>query len=52
MLASASNAIIIGFNVRPALSALDMAKVEKVDIRTYRVIYEALKILKLQLRGC
>src|SRR5690606_5127229 len=43
LLASASNAIIIGFNVRPTLSAQNMAKNEKVDIRTYRVIYEALE---------
>ncbi|NLX61750.1 MAG: translation initiation factor IF-2 [Tissierellia bacterium] len=51
MLASASNAIIIGFNVRPALSALDMAKVEKVDIRTYRVIYEALEDIEAAIKG-
>ncbi|MGM0602839.1 MAG: translation initiation factor IF-2, partial [Bacillota bacterium] len=42
-LASASNAIIIGFNVRPDNNALTMADKEKVDIRLYRVIYKALE---------
>ncbi|HHV47109.1 MAG TPA: translation initiation factor IF-2 [Tissierellia bacterium] len=51
MLASASNAIIIGFNVRPTSSALDMAKIEKVDVRTYRVIYEAIDDIKAAIKG-
>ncbi|MBZ2173833.1 translation initiation factor IF-2 [Schnuerera sp. xch1] len=51
MLASASNAIIIGFNVRPTLNAQEMAKLEKVDIRTYRVIYEAIDDIKLAIKG-
>ena len=51
MLASASNAIIIGFNVRPTLNALDIAKEEKVDVRTYRVIYEAIDDIKSAIKG-
>ena len=39
-LASASNAIIIGFNVRPDRTAIDSAERQKVEIRTYRIIYE------------
>ena len=41
-LASASNAIVIGFNVRPNINAIDLAKELEVDIRTYRVIYDAI----------
>ncbi|MEA1974359.1 MAG: translation initiation factor IF-2 [Bacillota bacterium] len=41
-LASASNAIIIGFNVRPLANVLNSAKQENVDIRTYRIIYDVL----------
>lgn len=51
MLASASNAIVIGFNVRPNLSAIEIAKKEKVDIRTYRVIYEAIEDIQSAIRG-
>lgn len=51
MLASASNAIIIGFNVRPTLTALEMSKLEKVDIRTYRIIYEAIDDIKAAIKG-
>ncbi|MCF6464694.1 translation initiation factor IF-2 [Clostridium sp. Cult2] len=51
MLASASNAIIIGFNVRPTLNALDIAKLEKVDVRTYRVIYDAIEDIKSAIKG-
>ncbi len=43
MLAAASNAIIIGFNVRPAPKARELARKEKVDIRTYRVIYQVIE---------
>ncbi len=43
MLATASNAIIIGFNVRPEPGAKEMAEKEKVDIRTYRVIYKIIE---------
>ncbi|NLW22325.1 MAG: translation initiation factor IF-2 [Tissierellia bacterium] len=51
MLASASNAIIIGFNVRPTQNALDVAKLEKVDVRTYRVIYDAIEDIKSAIKG-
>ena len=43
MLATASEAIIIGFNVRPLPVARDLAEKEKVDIRLYRVIYQAIE---------
>lgn len=51
MLASASNALIIGFNVRPTLSAMELAKVEKVDVKTYRIIYEAIDDIKAAIKG-
>ncbi|MGN9164074.1 translation initiation factor IF-2 [Tissierellaceae bacterium HCP3S3_D8] len=51
MLASASNAIIIGFNVRPNLNAIEVAQREKVDIRTYRVIYEAIEDIQAAVKG-
>lgn len=51
MLASASNAIIIGFNVRPHAHVLDLAKREHVDIRTYRVIYDAINDIKKAMTG-
>ena len=50
-LASASNAIIIGFNVRPDRNASNVAEREKVDIRLYRVIYQALEDVKDALSG-
>ncbi|RCW51565.1 translation initiation factor IF-2 [Halanaerobium sp. MA284_MarDTE_T2] len=50
-LASASNAIIIGFNVRPDSNALAMADKEQVDIRLYRVIYKALEDIKDAMAG-
>ena len=51
MLASASNAIIIGFNVRPELNARKMAERENVEIRQYRVIYEAIEHVKAAMTG-
>lgn len=51
MLAAASNAIVIGFNVRPNLNALEVSKREKVDIRTYRVIYEAIEDIQKAVKG-
>ena len=51
MLASASNAIVIGFNVRPNLNAIEVAKKEDVDIRTYRVIYEAIEDIQAAVKG-
>lgn len=50
-LASASNAIIIGFNVRPDSNARSAAKKEKVDIRLYRVIYKVIEDLKDAMAG-
>ncbi|MFW6410052.1 MAG: translation initiation factor IF-2 [Halanaerobiales bacterium] len=50
-LASASNAIIIGFNVRPGNSARKFAEKEKVEIRTYRVIYNAIEEIKDAMAG-
>lgn len=51
MLASASNAIIIGFNIRPDINARNLAEIEKVDIRLYRVIYEAIDDVKAAMSG-
>ena len=51
MLATASNAIIIGFNVRPDANAKKVADKEKVDIRAYRVIYDAVDDVKAALSG-
>jgi translation initiation factor IF-2 len=50
-LASASNAIIIGFNVRPVTKAQTLAGQEHVDIRTYSVIYDAIDDIKKALEG-
>ncbi|AAK79767.1 translation initiation factor IF-2 [Clostridium acetobutylicum] len=51
ILASASNAIIIGFNVRPDNNASALAEKEKVDIKTYRVIYTAIDDIKSAMIG-
>lgn len=51
MLASAANALIIGFNVRPDANARKTAEAEKVDIRTYRVIYDALNDVEAAIKG-
>jgi len=50
-LANASNAVIIGFNVRPDANARRIAEEENVDIRTYRVIYQAIEELKDAMSG-
>ncbi|MCL1906073.1 MAG: translation initiation factor IF-2, partial [Clostridiales bacterium] len=50
-LAAASNAIIIGFNVRPMPAALKAAEHEQVDIRLYRVIYDAIEDIKKAMSG-
>jgi translation initiation factor IF-2 len=50
-LASASNAIIIGFNVRPDTITRQLAEKEKVDIRTYRIIYEAVDNIAAAMKG-
>lgn len=51
ILASASNAIIIGFNIRPDNQAKDVADREKVDIRLYRVIYNAIEDIESAMKG-
>lgn len=51
LLASASNAIIIGFNVRPEPAAKTFAENEKVDIRLYRVIYNAIEDVQAAMKG-
>jgi translation initiation factor IF-2 len=51
MLASASQAIIIGFNIRPATNIQKMAKLEKIDIRLYKIIYDLLDEIKSALKG-
>jgi translation initiation factor IF-2 len=51
MLASASDAIIIGFNVRPAGSAKQLAEKEEIDIRHYSIIYDAIDDLKDAMEG-
>ncbi len=50
-LASASNAIIIGFNVRPDATAKSVADREKVDLRLYRVIYQAIEDVEAAMKG-
>ena len=51
MLASASNAIIVGFNVRPSSEVSDSAKRQNVDIRLYRVIYDCLEEMEAAMKG-
>lgn len=51
MLASASNAIIVGFNVRPDKAAMDSAEAQGVDIRTYRIIYECIEEITAAIKG-
>lgn len=50
-LASASNAIIIGFNVRPNNMAMQLAEREKVEVKTYRIIYEAIDDIQAAMKG-
>ena len=50
-LASASNAIIIGFNVRPDVTAKSIAEREKVDMRLYKVIYQAIEDVEAAMKG-
>jgi len=51
MLASSSNAIIVGFNVRPDKNAADMAERDHVDVRTYRIIYECIEEIEAAMKG-
>ena len=50
-LASAFNAIIIGFNIRPDASAREAAEKQKVDVRLYTVIYKAIEDMELAMKG-
>jgi len=51
LLASASDAIIIGFNVRPGLAARKIAEQEEIDIRNYSIIYKAIEEVKMAMEG-
>jgi len=51
MLASASNAIVVGFNVRPSAATSELAEKEGVDIRLYRVIYSAIEDIEAAMKG-
>ena len=51
MLASASNAVVVGFNVRPTAQARKMAEQEKIDIRIYSIIYTAIEEIKAAIEG-
>jgi translation initiation factor IF-2 len=51
LLASASNAIVIGFNVRPSANVTKIAERENVDIKTYRVIYDAINDVESAMKG-
>ena len=51
MLAAASNALIVGFNVRPDKTAIDKAERETVEIRTYRIIYECIEEIEAAMKG-
>jgi translation initiation factor IF-2 len=51
LLASASNAIIIGFQVRPSVNARKLAETEQIEIRLYSIIYNAINELKLAMEG-
>jgi len=51
LLAAASNAIVIGFQVRPSLSARRLAEKEQIDIRLYSIIYDAIEEVKLAMEG-
>ena len=51
LLAQASNAVIIGFNVRPTQGALERAKDNNIEIRTYSVIYEAIEDVEKAIKG-
>jgi translation initiation factor IF-2 len=51
MLASASDAIIVGFQVRPSLAARKLAEQEEIDIRLYSIIYDAIEEIKSAIEG-
>ena len=51
MLASASNAIIVGFNVRPSAATMESAERQNVEIRLYRIIYQAIEEIEAAMKG-
>jgi len=51
LLASASNAVIVGFQVRPSVSARKLAESEQIDIRLYSIIYQAIEEIKMAIEG-
>jgi translation initiation factor IF-2 len=51
LLAAASNAIIVGFQVRPSISARKLAEKEEIDIRLYSIIYNAIEEIRLAMEG-
>jgi translation initiation factor IF-2 len=51
LLASASNAIIVGFQVRPSVNARKLAEAEQIDIRLYSIIYQAIEEIKAAIEG-
>ena len=51
LLAAASNAIIVGFQVRPSMGARKLAEKEQIDIRLYSIIYQAIEELKAAMEG-
>ncbi|MEI7492046.1 MAG: translation initiation factor IF-2 [Bacteroidota bacterium] len=51
LLASASNAVIVGFQVRPSVSARKLAEAEQIDIRLYSIIYQAIEEIKSAIEG-
>jgi translation initiation factor IF-2 len=51
MLASASDAVIVAFQVRPSMSARKLAEAEQIDIRTYSIIYQAIEEIKAAMEG-
>jgi len=51
MLATASNAIVIGFQVRPSMAARRLAEKEEIDVRLYSIIYDAIEELKSAMEG-
>ncbi|MFW6328402.1 MAG: EF-Tu/IF-2/RF-3 family GTPase, partial [Bacteroidota bacterium] len=51
MLAAASNAIVIGFQVRPSMAARRIAEKEEIDIRLYSIIYDAINEIKAAMEG-
>jgi translation initiation factor IF-2 len=51
LLASASNAVIVGFQVRPSVSARKLAEAEQIDVRLYSIIYQAIEEIKAAIEG-